>query len=163
MLSLKSWASACVESASRCRDGPKPPTACDVSSNSDEIFSLGSTSSPWLAAASTGPISAGTVPLVMVCPLAKYVPGLPADTRSRYCSPTADTECTLAVASIGTLYRSSILIVARAPRSVGSTSVTVPIVVPRYVTLALVYRPPESGRSAYNVYWPMPTSDGNRR
>ena len=43
----------------------------------------------------------------------------------------ADTECTFADASTGILYRLSMLIVARAPFSVGSTSVTLPIWVPR--------------------------------
>ena len=52
--------------------------------------------------------------------------GSPGDTRSRYCSPTADTECTLAMESTGTLYLSLMLIVARTPVSVGSTSVTLP-------------------------------------
>ena len=48
-------------------------------------------------------ISLGTVPLVMVCPDDRNLPGFPVDTKSRYCSPTADTECTFATASIGIL------------------------------------------------------------
>jgi hypothetical protein len=67
----------------------------------------------------------------MVCPSLRYLPGLPSDTRSRYCSPIADTECTLATASTGILNWLSMLIVALAPVSVGSTAVTLPIVVPR--------------------------------
>ena len=55
------------------------------------------------------------------------------------------------------------LIVARAPRSVGSTSVTLPIVIPRYVTFAVGYNPPDLGSSAYNVYWPTPINRGTRR
>ena len=43
----------------------------------------------------------------------------------------AETECTFADASAGILYRSSMLIVARAPFSVGTTLVTLPIWVPR--------------------------------
>lgn len=64
-------------------------------------------------------------------PGGEVLPGLPAETRSRYCSPTADTECTLATASTGILYWLSILIVASAPWVVGSTAVTLPIVMPR--------------------------------
>ena len=95
--------------------GPTRRPPATVSSSSAAIFSFGSTASPWLAASSAGPISLGTVPLVMVCPSAKYWPGCRSDTRSRYCSPIADTECTLADASTGILYWSLMLIVARAP------------------------------------------------
>ncbi len=100
---LKSPTMAWVESTKRCRAGPSPPTDCAVSSSSWPIFSLGSTAKPRFAVSRAGPISAGTVPLVMVCPSARYLPGFPLDTRSRYCSPTAETECTLAVASVGIL------------------------------------------------------------
>jgi hypothetical protein len=93
----------CVESTSRCSAGPKPPTACAVSSSSEAILALGSADKPRLAASSAGPISLGTVPLVMVCPGERNFPGLPVDTRSKYCSPIADTECTLADASTGIL------------------------------------------------------------
>ncbi|GAB4710611.1 hypothetical protein MOKP122_48420 [Mycobacterium avium subsp. hominissuis] len=55
------------------------------------------------------------------------------------------------------------LIVARTPFLVGSTSVTLPIVIPRYVTFAVRYSPPEAGRCAYNLYCPMPNWDGKRR
>jgi hypothetical protein len=57
------------------------------------------------------------------------------------------------------------LIVAIAPVSVGSTEMTLPIWVPRYVTLDVAYRPPERGSSAFSSYWPMPSgcSDGIRR
>jgi hypothetical protein len=40
------------------------------------------------------------------------------------------------------------LIVARAPVSVGSTWVTRPIVTPWYVTFAVAYNPPDLGKSA---------------
>jgi hypothetical protein len=88
---------------------------------------------------------------------------LPSDTRSTYCSPTADTECTFADASTGILYRSAILMVACTPVSVGSTAVTLPMVSPRYVTLAVLYRPPDVCRSTFSVYWPIPTAVGMRR
>jgi hypothetical protein len=74
-----------------------------------------------------------------------------------------DTECTFAEASAGILKLLSMLMVALAPRSVGTTSVTLPIWVPRYVTLAVEYSPPDRGNSAYNVYCPMPATAGNRR
>ena len=73
MLVLKSPAIAWVESTSRCSAGPSPPTAWAVSSSSAAILSLGSTASPRLAASSVGPISTGTVVLVMVWPGEKYV------------------------------------------------------------------------------------------
>lgn len=47
-----------------------------------------------------GLISRGTVPCVMVCPGEKYWLNS-SDTRSTYCLPIADTECTLATASTG--------------------------------------------------------------
>ena len=131
MLVLKSPTIAWVESTSRCSAGPSPPTDSAVSSSSWPILSFGSTVKPRLAVSSAGPISLGTVPLVIVWPGEKNPCALPSDTRSRYCSPTADTECTLADASSGILNWLSMLIVASAPFSVGSTAVTLPIVIPR--------------------------------
>ncbi|PQM46461.1 hypothetical protein C1Y40_03370 [Mycobacterium talmoniae] len=171
MLVLKSPTIAWVESTNRCSDGPNPPTAWAVSSSSPPILSAGSAANPRLAVSKAGPIGDGTVlrgrPSAnfwgMVCPGRKCCGGLPLDTRSRYCSPTADTECTFADASIGILYLLAMLIVARAPASVGSTLVTLPMVVPRYVTLEVAYSPPDEGRSAVSVYWPIPTSEGIRR
>ena len=69
--------------------------------------------------------------LVIVWPAWKYWSGAPVDTRSTYCSPIAVTDRTLALESIGILYLSPMLNVASAPFSVGSTSVTRPIVTPR--------------------------------
>src|ERR1700727_3022809 len=104
MFASKSPTMDCVESTSRCSDGPNPPTANAVSSSSDAIFFLGRTDRPRLAASRAGPISLGTVPLVIVCPGEKNLPGAPVDTRSRYCSPIADTECTLPDESTGSFY-----------------------------------------------------------
>ena len=103
MFVWKSPTIAWVESTSRCSAGPNPPTDSAVSSSSLPILSLGNAASPRLAVSSAGPISAGTVPLVMVCPSRRYFPGFPLETRSRYCSPTADTEWTLATVSTGIL------------------------------------------------------------
>ncbi|CNI08848.1 Uncharacterised protein [Mycobacterium tuberculosis] len=100
---MKSPTIAWVPSTSRCNAGPNPPTDIAVSSSRTGILSAGSAARPLLAVSSAGPISLGTVPFAMVWPSEKYLPGLPVDTRSRYCSPTADTEWTLAVASIGIL------------------------------------------------------------
>ncbi|SKU45906.1 Uncharacterised protein [Mycobacteroides abscessus subsp. abscessus] len=94
-------------------------------------MSLGRTSNVWLTVSRVGPIGLGTVLLVMVWPGEKYLAGFCADTRSMYCSPTADTECTFAEESIGILYWSLIRNVARTPCSVGSTRVTFPTVIPR--------------------------------
>ena len=96
MLVLKSPTMAWVESTSRCNAGPRPPTDSAVSSSNCPILSFGSTVKPRLAVSRAGPISLGTVPLVMVCPGEKNPCALPCETRSRYCSPTADTECTFA-------------------------------------------------------------------
>ena len=117
-----------------------------------------------VADAGTGdPNLLGTVLSVMVWPSLRYWPGLPVDTRSRYCSPMAETECTFADASTGILNWLSMLISARAPCSVGVTDLTLPIVVPRYVTFAVAYKPPDRGRSAYSLYCPMPAKEGSRR
>src|ERR1700727_3926591 len=163
MFASKSPTMDCVESTSRCSDGPHPATGNAVSSGSDAIFFLGRTDSPRLAASRAGPISLGTVPLVIVCPGEKNFPGPPVDTRSRYCSPIADTECTLAEASTGVLYRLSMLSVALTPCAGGSTLVTRPTWLQRYVTFEVRYRPPDAGSSATSRYWPTPSWLGIRR
>ncbi len=130
MLVWKSPAIAWVESTRRCSAGPSPPTATAVSSSSSPTFSLGSAASIRLASSRIGPIGAGTVVSVMTALSASTLSVVPADTRSRYCSPTADTECTCAEASAGILYLLSRRMVATAPSSVGSTEVTLPTVMP---------------------------------
>ena len=120
-----------VLSTNFCRVGPRPPTAWAVSSSRFGILLAGIAASAALARSNAGPIGTGIVLLVIVWPASKYSPGLPADTRSMYCSPTAVTERTLALASTGILYLSLMLRLATAPVSVGSTSVTRPIVTPR--------------------------------
>ncbi|CKS74056.1 Uncharacterised protein [Mycobacterium tuberculosis] len=85
----------------RFSEDPSPPTASDASCSTDATRSLGSTANPRLAASSAGPIWLGTVVVVIVCPCRRYGPLVRVDTRSTNCSPTADTECTLAEASVG--------------------------------------------------------------
>src|ERR1700709_1479372 len=109
-LSLKSLAMAGLEARRAGGWGPRPPTAWDVSVSSASIFSFGSTARLLLAASSAGPTSLGTELLVMVEPGARNWLESLAGTRSRYCSPMADTECTLAVVSTGILNWLSMLI-----------------------------------------------------
>ena len=131
MLVLKSPARACVESTSRCSAGPSPPTAC--ASRRVARRSCLSAAPPTRGRRDPTPARSrlGTVLLVMVCPSRRSIGRIAVDTRSRYCSPTADTECTLADASTGILYGPPCSSWPTTPLFVGSTSVTLPMVVPR--------------------------------
>jgi len=119
MFASKSPTMDCVESTSRCSDGPiLLLPSCFVEQRCDLL--LGQDGRPRLAASRAGPISLGTVPLVIVCPgreeLARAAGGTQDPDTAQ---PIADTECTLADASTGILYRLSMLSVALTPCAVG--------------------------------------------
>ena len=104
------------ESTSRCSAGPRPPTACDVSVEQRVDLLLGQHRQTLVGRVQRGTDLAGHRALGDRLTRLRYWSVVPSDTRSRYCSPMADTECTLADASTGILNWLSMLIVG--PRAV---------------------------------------------
>ena len=131
MLVLKSPTTAWVPSTKRCRARTQATDRLSglVQQHQDLVGGQGRTDPAH--SVERRPDLAGTVPLVMECSGGEVLVGFAQATQVEYCSPTADTECTLAMESTGTLYLSLMLIVGAHRSRWASTLRHLPIVTPR--------------------------------